>query len=40
EKHEPDAPNFTPRISGLIEQKKSSMTLAKISKCDFSAEQS
>ena len=40
EKHEPDAPNFTPRISGMIEQKKSSVTLAKISKSDFSAEQS
>ena len=40
EKHEPDAPNFTSRISGLIEQKKSLMTLAKISRCDFSAEQS
>ena len=40
EKHEPDVPNFTPRISGMIEQKKSSVTLAKISKSDFSAEQS
>lgn len=40
EKHETDAPNFTPRISGMIERKKSSVTLAKISKSDFSAEQS
>ena len=40
EKHEPDAPNFTPRISGMIEQKKSSVTLAKISKSDFSDEHS
>ena len=40
EKHEPDAPNFTLRISGMIEQKKSSVTLAKISKSDFSDEHS
>ena len=40
EKHEMDAPNFTSRISGLIDQKKSSMTLAIVSKCDFSAKQS
>ena len=40
EKHEPDVPNFTPRISGMIEQKISSVTLAKISKSDFSDEQS
>ena len=40
EKHEPDAPNYTPRISGFIELKESSMALAKISKSDFSAEHS
>ncbi|MBC8260181.1 MAG: inosine monophosphate cyclohydrolase [SAR324 cluster bacterium] len=40
EKHEPDAPNFTPRISALIELQKSVMTLSKISKSDFSAEHS
>ena len=40
EKHEPDAPNFTPRISGMIEQKKLSVTLSKISKSDFSDEHS
>ena len=30
EKHEPDAPNYTPRISGFIERKESSMILVKI----------
>ena len=40
EKHEPDAPNFTPRISGIVQRKESSMSLAIISKIDFSDEQS
>ena len=40
EKHEPDAPNYTTRISGIIEQPDSSMTLSRISKSDFSAEHS
>ena len=40
EKHEPDAPNFTPRISGIIRCKEGSMVLSIISKSDFSDEQS
>ena len=40
ERHEPDAPNYTPRISGFIERKESSMILVKISKSDFSVEHS
>ncbi len=40
EKHEPDAPNYTTRISGIIEQSDSSMALSRISKSDFSAEHS
>ena len=38
EKHETDAPNYTPRISGFIELKESSMAI--ISKSDFSVEHS
>ena len=40
EKHEPDEPNYTTRISGIIEQSESSMALSRISKSDFSAEHS
>ena len=40
EKHEPDAPNYTTRISGMIEQSASSMSLSRITKSDFSVEQS
>ena len=40
EKHEPDAPNYTPRISGIIQRKEGSMALSIISKSDFSDEQS
>ena len=40
EKHEPDAPNFTPRISGIIQCEEGSMVLSIISKSDFSDEQS
>ena len=40
EKHEPDAPNYTTRISGIIEQSDSSIALSRISKSDFSAEHS
>ena len=40
EKHEPDAPNYTTRISGIIEQSTSSMVLSRIAKSDFSAENS
>ena len=40
EKHEPDAPNYTTRISGMIEQAASSMSLSRITKSDFSVEQS
>ena len=40
EKHEPDAPNYTTRISGMIEQSASSMSLSRITKSDFSAEHS
>ena len=40
ERHEPDAPNYTPRISGFFERKKSSMILVKISKSDLSVEYS
>ena len=39
-KHEPDAPNYTTRISGMIEQSASSMSLSRITKSDFSAEHS
>ena len=39
-KHEPDAPNYTTRISGIIEPSKSSMALSRITKSDFSAEHS
>ena len=38
--HEPDAPNYTTRISGIIEPSDSSLTLSRIIKSDFSAEQS
>ncbi len=40
EKHEPDAPNYTPRISGIIQREEGAMTLSIISKSDFSNEQS
>ena len=40
EKHEPDAPNYTTRISGIIEPTTSSMALSRITKSDFSAEHS
>ena len=40
EKHEPDAPNYTTRISGIIDQSDSSLTLSRISKSDFSTEHS
>ena len=40
EKHEPDAPNFTPRISGIIQFEEGSMVLSITSKSDFSDEQS
>jgi IMP cyclohydrolase len=39
-KHEPDAPNYTTRISGIIEPTTSSMALSRITKSDFSAEHS
>ncbi len=40
EKHEPDPPNYTPRISGIIQREEESMSLSIISKSDFSVEQS
>ena len=40
EKHEPDPPNYTPRISGIIHRKKGAITLSIISKSNFSVEQS
>ncbi|MDC0230090.1 IMP cyclohydrolase [Deltaproteobacteria bacterium] len=40
EKHEPDPPNYTPRISGIIQREEESMALSIISKSDFSVEQS
>ena len=40
EKHEPDAPNYTTRISGIIEPSASSMALSRITKSDFSTEHS
>jgi len=40
EKHEPDAPNYTPRISGIIRCEEGSMALSIISKSDFSVEES
>ena len=40
EKHEPDPPNYTPRISGIIQRKEGSMSLSIISKSDFSVEHS
>ena len=40
EKHEPDPPNYTPRISGIIQREEGAMTLSIISKSDFSFEQS
>jgi len=40
EKHEPDPPNYTPRISGIIQREEGSMALSIISKSDFSVEQS
>ena len=38
EKHEPDAPNFTPRISGIIQCEEGSTVLSVISKSDLSDE--
>ena len=40
EKHEPDSPNYTPRIPGIIQREEESMVLSIISKSDFSVEQS
>ena len=40
EKHEPDAPNYTPRISGIIQREEGAMALSIISQSDFSVEQS
>ena len=40
EKHEPDAPNYTPRISGIIQLEEGAMALSIISKSVFSDEQS
>ncbi len=40
EKHEPDPPNYTPRISGIIERKEGSISLSIISKSDFSVDHS
>jgi len=40
EKHEPDPPNYTPRISGIIQREEVSMALSIISKSDFSVVQS
>jgi len=40
ENHEPDAPDYTPRISGIIQREEGSMSLSIISKSDFSVEQS
>jgi IMP cyclohydrolase len=40
EKHEPDGPNYTTRISGIIEPSTSSMALSRITKSDFSTEHS
>ena len=37
EKHEPDAPNYTTRISGIIEPSASCMALSRISNSEFSA---
>tara|TARA_B100000686_G_C16489510_1_gene811318 strand:- start:76 stop:795 length:720 start_codon:yes stop_codon:yes gene_type:complete len=40
EKHESDKPNYTPRISGLVELSKSRISFAKICKSDFNSEDS
>ena len=40
EKHESDAPNYTSRISGIIQRKEESISLSRISKSDFSNLQS
>jgi len=40
QKHEPDHPNYTPRISGIIQRKEGTMSLSIISKSDFSVEHS
>ena len=40
EKHEPDAPNYTPRISGIIQRAEGTIILSIISKSVFSDEQS
>ena len=40
EKHEPDPPNYTPRISGIIHRKEGSISLSIISKSDFSVDHS
>ena len=40
ERHEPDSPNYTPRISGIIQRHEEVMSLSIISKSDFSVDQS
>jgi len=40
ERHEPDHPNYTPRISGIIQREEESMVLSMICKSDFSVKQS
>ena len=40
EKHEPDPPNYTPRISGIIKLEEGSMSLSIIRKSVFSVEHS
>ena len=40
EKHEQDPPNYTPRISGIIQLEEGTMSLSIISKSVFSVEQS
>ena len=39
-KHEPDAPNFTPRISGLVDQQCGAVWLSVIKSSPFTADQS
>ena len=40
EKHEPDPPNYTPRISGIIQREVGAVSLSIICKSDFSVEHS
>ena len=40
EKHEPDPPNYTPRISGIIKTEEGLVSLSIIRKSDFSVEHS